>query len=163
MGNVRGIREVPAHLDSQTRAFLTDLRQSVIRLVSAQAPPRAPISIGASQQPAAIQIQWTGTDADGYKVYWNDSAQLDKTRSYDAGSGQSYVDHIGQSGIQRWYWVQGYKNNGVVSPIMGPFTAMSGAVGTGVPPPIFPIPGDQLVEDLTTGFPVARGPIKKGP
>lgn len=159
----RGIRDVPNNIDPQLRDHLQDMRAVLLQIQGQITPPRPVINLGAFTQPVAVLIQWTTTDANGYTVFWNDSPTLDLTKSIDAGAGSSYVDHIGQAGVTRWYWVRAYKTHGSVSNVVGPVSATAGAIGTGVPPPIAPVQGDQFVIDQTTGFPVPRGPIKKGP
>jgi hypothetical protein len=155
----RGVPEVPMlpEMHPQVRRFLQDLRESVIELRSTQAPPNPPTNFRLTAQPFGNLLQWTrGTNADFYEVLWSTTSQLAQAQILQVGNSAQYVDHIGQVGIQRFYWVRAAKNTGGRSVEVGPLSGTSLASNAGVNPPDPPPPAQQQPIDQRTGHRTIR-------
>jgi len=137
----RGIREVPTHLDATTQAFLSDLRENIVALRQQQAPPTTPSNLVVTPVAFGNLVQWTRPlNSDFSEVLWNTTANLQTAQIVPISDAAQWVDHIGQVGVTRFYWVRAARNNGTRSLIFGPKSGTSLASNVGVNPPPPPPP-----------------------
>lgn len=169
--NTRGIREVPmpsvrvivdkngvthrvAEFTEQHRQFLVDLRESVIKLRATQGPINPPTNLSATAQAFSNFIQFTRSgNADYYEVLHGTTANIKDptTVTVDLGNSSQFLDHVGNSGIKKFYWVRARKNTGESSNETGPVIATTLVAATGVTPPTPPPPSNIIVIDRITG------------
>lgn len=173
----RGIREVPmpsvrtivdkngtshrvAEFTEEHRQFLQDLRETVVQLRSNQAPLPIPTNFKVTPLAFANLLQWTRvTGADYYEVLWNTTANLTTANVQGVGDSASWVDHIGNGAITRFYWVRARKFTGSASSESVALSGTTLASGTGVTPPAPPPSGALIVIDQTTGHQVYYAPV----
>lgn len=168
---VRGVPEVPmpkvrtivdkngtvhqvSELTPQHQQFLSDVREQLIQLRQRQAIPDAPTNIKATGQAFSNLVQWTrSSDADYYEVLHSLTPALTdpKLQTTDVGNSAMWLDHVGNNGIQKFYWVRARKRTGASSLEVGPANATTLVSATGVTPPPPPPPSNILVTDQATG------------
>jgi hypothetical protein len=152
MAGQRGIREIPTTIDSDLRGFLVDLQQQVKSLRGTQAPIAPPTNFKVTAQAFGNLLQWTRTTgADYYQVLWNTVPTASTANIQGVGDSAMWVDHIGQTGIKRYYWVRACRYTGTQSL---PTPGLSGTTlgsATGVTPPKPPPPAKIMVLNPGTG------------
>lgn len=158
MSRSRGIPEVPLGLDQGLRRHLQDMREVVIQLRESLAPPSVPSNLKVTAQAFSNLVQWTRSiNADFFEVLWSSTPNLQQANIVNVGNSAQWVDQVGQSGIQRFYWVRARKNTGPRSLEIGPQSGTTLASGTGVTPPAPPPPSQEVVKNPQFNRPEPRG------
>lgn len=167
----RGIQEVPQQstirivgkdgtvhnvsvLTPQHQQFMVDMREQVLQMRQRLTIPDIPTNLRATGQAFSNLIQWTrSSDADYYEVEHSLTPSLSDPQLQITAVGNSaqWVDHVGNSGIKKYYWVRARKYTGATSREAGPANATTVVSATGVTPPPPPPPANILVRDATTG------------
>jgi hypothetical protein len=143
----RALPEVPAHLDSATRIFLTQMRNAVIDMQKGATPPDAVTNLRAIPIAGGVIIQFTRPlNADSYTLYWNKLPEIGSATPVDIGAAAQYQDNIGDGGVRRYYFIKA-KRSGMESLPAGPVTATSLALNTPAVVPDPPPPSTNLVTD----------------
>lgn len=149
-----GTRHEISEMTQQHQQFFTDIREQLIQLRQRQAIPDPPTNVKATGQPFQNLVQWTrSSDADYYEVLHSLTPALTDPhlQTNDAGNSAQWQDHIGQSGIKKFYWVRARKRTGASSLEVGPASATTLVSTPGVTPPVPPPPSNILVTDQATG------------
>jgi len=145
----------------QLRRFFMDVREQLLQTRNRLAVPDAPTNFKATAQAFSVYLAWTtSADADYYEVLVSPSASTKDVnmRTVDVGNSGRWVDNVGNSGVQRWYWVRARKLSGGISTETGPVTATTLAAATGSAQPAPPPAGAVLVQDQN----VANRLVPKG-
>lgn len=159
--STRGIPEVPLGLDNDLRRLLVEMRETIIKLRSGQAPLPSPTNFKATSLAFGGLLQWTRvTGADYYEVLWSPTADATQANVKGVGDSAEYLDHIGQIGTKRFYWVRARKFTGGSSSLTGPLNITTLASNVGVPPPPPPPPGQIIVIDQKSGHQVYYVPFR---
>jgi hypothetical protein len=166
----RGIGEIPMQhivdgksvpLDPQIRRVLVDMREQITQLRQRQAIPDPPTNVKATAQAFANLVQWTrSSDADYYEVLHALTPSLKDThlQTTDVGNSALWQDKVGNSGVQKFYWVRARKRTGASSLEVGPANATTLTSATGVTPPAPPPASNVLTTDQSTGRVIPGGP-----
>ena len=150
----RGIRQIPIGIDMQTRLVLQDMKAEIERMRSSQAPPDVPSNLKVTPQAFSNLVQWTrSTTADFFEVLWSPTPNLSQATVVNVGNSQQWSDQVGNTGVQRWYWVRSRKNSGSRSLEVGPQKGTTLASNAGVTPPTPPVDGQRRVLNRLTGRP----------
>lgn len=158
--NTRHIPEVPRHLDAATQDLLVAMRETIIQLRNTQAPLSSPTNFKVTPLAFANLLQWTRViNANYYEVLWNTTPNLATANVQGVGDSPSWVDHVGNAGITRYYWVRARKFTGAASVEAGALTGTTLASATGVTPPAPPPAGQIIVVDKSTGHQTYYIPI----
>lgn len=160
----RGLPEVPMKIDPNDQGFrrlLVEMRQTIVQLRAAQAPLAAPTNFKATALAFGAILQWTRTvNCDYYEVLWNTTPDATRANVHGVGDSAEWIDHIGQSGVKRFYWLRGRKYTGAASVLNGPLNITTLASNVGVAPPTPPPPGQIVVVDQKTGHQVYYVPFR---
>lgn len=160
----RGLPEVPMKLDvndPMVRRLLVEMRQTIVQLRAAQAPLPVPSNFKVTALAFGALLQWTRVvGADYYEILWNTTADAKAANVHGVGDSAEWVDHVGQVGTKRFYWVRSRKFTGGASTLVGPLSATTLASNAGVAPPTPPPPGQIVVVDLKTGHQVYYAPFR---
>lgn len=152
--DAKGITHRVPEFTEEHRRFLVDLREQVVQLRLRQAVPDTPTNLKATGQAFQNLVQWTRSgDADYYEVlHATTPSLLDvNLQTTDVGNSAMWQDRVGDTGVQKFYWVRARKRTGASSLEVGPVDATTVASATGVTPPTPPPPSNILVIDKTTG------------
>lgn len=143
-----------AEFGEQQRRFLQDMREQIVQLRQRQAIPDPVTNLHATAQAFQNLVQWTrSSDADYYEVLHSLTPSLldPHLQTTDVGNSALWTDHIGQSGVKKFYWVRARKRTGASTLEVGPVSATTLTSATGVTPPAPPPPANILVLDRNTG------------
>lgn len=158
MSRSRGIPEVPMGLDQGLRRHLTDVREVLIQLRGSLAPPTVPSNLRVTSQAFGNLVQWTrSVNADFFEVLWSNTPNLQQANIIDVGNSAQWIDHVGNSAVQRFYWVRAAKKTGPRSLELGPQAGTTLASNSGVTPPTPPPPSQEVVKQPQYNRPVPRG------
>lgn len=138
----------------QHQALLVDMREQILQMRQRLTVPDIPSNPKATGQAFSNVIQWTrSSDADYYEVEHSLTPSLSDPNLQITAVGNSaqWVDHVGNSGIKKFYWIRARKYTGASSREAGPVNATTQASAAGVSPPTPPPPSNILVVDKTTG------------
>lgn len=147
-------RKVNSPLDPQLRRALVDMREQLLQLRKRLTVPDPITNLKATAQAFSNLIQWTrSADGDYYEVLHALTPALNDPhlQTTDVGNSALWLDHVGQSGIKKFYWVRTRKRTGASSLEVGPVNATTLISATGVTPPVPPPPSNILVLDKSTG------------
>lgn len=156
----KGVTHRISEFTPQHQQFLSDVREQLLQLRQRQAIPDAPTNVKATGQAFSNLVQWTRSgDADYYEVLHALTPALTDPHLQitDVGNSALWVDHIGNNGITKFYWVRARKRTGASSLEVGPASAITLIAATGVTPPPPPPPANILVTDQATGRVIAYG------
>lgn len=144
-----GAPEVPTGGNFGRQAFDEWVRNSLLSVLSTLVPPGDVSNVRATALAAAIQVDFTRSDGDGYSLYWNTTASLEGAVRVDLGTANKYVDTIGDGLIKRWYLIRPRK--GLVEGNYSPWVSQTTlAIGTAVTPPTPPPASDTPTVDQET-------------
>lgn len=149
----RGIGDIPLDLPPQHYRVLSDMREQLVELRGTLAPPATPGNFAVTPQAFSNLVQWSRVnDADFYEVRHGFSANAGDATVIvqDVGSSQQWVDHVGNNGITKFYWVRAAKLTGARSQWTTTLSGTTLTSATGVTPPN-PPPPRIIVTDQTTG------------
>jgi hypothetical protein len=146
-----GIMEVPMSFSPEQRMFLQEIRNAVIKFQASSLPPRAVTNLKATGKAGGVIVQFTQSDADRYTLYAGNTADFSSANPIDLSNAQTYTDELGAAGVNRYYWVKGFKFNGQGGEISGPVVATTLGLGVAITPPTPPPVSDQPVIDDTSG------------
>ncbi len=142
---IRGVPEVPFGIkDPQVRQHLIDMRECVKTLMGTLAPPAVPSNAKVTAQPLGNLVQWTrGISSDYHELLVSSTPSTQKAQVVDVGNSASYFDNIGDTGIQRFYWIRSRKFTGArsLNVFAGKGTTLASTAT--VTPPIAP-PSSQI-------------------
>lgn len=141
-------------LTPQHQQLFVDMREQILQMRQRLTVPDAPTNMRATGQALSILIQFTrSADADYFEVLHSLTASLKSpnVQTTDIANSAEWVDHVGNNGIQKWYWIRARKMTGAASLTVGPVTATTLAAAAGVTPPTPPPPSNILVLDSSTG------------
>lgn len=150
---IRGVPEVPfAIKDPQLRQFLIDMRECVKTLHGTLAPPAVPSNAKVTAQPLGNLVQWTrGISSDYHELLISSTPSTKDAQVVDVGNSASYFDNVGDSGIQRHYWIRSRKFTGARSLNVFAGNGTTLASTATVTPPT-PPPASQIqVQNQQTG------------
>lgn len=153
-----GIDRQVSILTPQHQQWMSDVREQLLQIRQRQAVPDAPTNLRATAQALSNLLQWTrSSDADYYEVLAGLTPALNQSglQTIDVGNSAQYLDHVGQSAIQKFYWVRARKRTGASSLEVGPVNATTLISTVGVTPPVPPPPSNILVHDQSTGRVIA--------
>ena len=146
------VRAVPITADPGLSGFLADIKKATDHLLSAAAPPQAPIGLSFIPTSGGIVVQFTRSNATNFRLYASATNDRSAARIIDLGSNNSYSDNLGQGGVDQWYWVEAISQTSATpSPLVGPVKATSLALNTPVTVPPIKQPSYGSVYDTTLG------------
>ncbi len=122
---------------------------TVLQLQDALVPLSTPTNLRATAMAGAIQIDFTRSDADSYRIFWNTVPSINGANLIDVGNSNKYVDVIGADGVKRYFAVQGQKGQ-VVSPYSGWVSATTLTLTTTITPPEPPASIETPTQDTST-------------
>lgn len=150
--DAKGVTHKVAEFTEEHRNFLVDLREQIIQLRNRQAAIGPPTNPVATAQAFSNLFQWTRTtEADYYEVLHSTTPNINDAQIVDVGNSALWVDHVGNVGIKKFYWVRGRRHTGGASTETGVVSATTLAAATGVTPPLPPPPSDIIIVDRATG------------
>lgn len=146
-----GIPEVPSSVDQQSRVFMQQMRNAVVRLQGSKASARPVTNLRVTPVGFGNVIDYTRSDGDSYTLWWSLAADSTKANPIPIGQQSRYTHTVGRDGVKVFYWVQAIRDNGQNSKLVGAkfgVTLLSNAAVT-IPDP--PPPSDDPVFDDGTG------------
>ena len=145
---------VPKGLDPQHQRFLQELRDAVEKLPqSSGIPPSSISNLRVTPIPGGNQVTFTRAgDATGYLLRISDTPNWNPVHDFqiDMGDTNLFNDLLGQSGVKRYYQVISKKGD-LLSPPIGPLTAISLAPSSVTTLPIPPVSSPDIVHSTDTG------------
>jgi len=114
---IRGLPEVPFGIkDPQMRRWAIDIHECVKTMMGTLAPPAVPSNAKVTAQPLGNLVQWTrGISSDYHELLISSTPSTANAQVIDVGDSAQYFDNVGDTGVNRFYWIRSRKFTGARS------------------------------------------------
>lgn len=142
--------QIPNVGDPALQTWIQGVHSYIESLQSSSAAPNIPTSLQVTPIAGGNVVQFTRSNAVSYALYAGNTADRAKAAQVALGTSNSYTDNVGVGSQKRYYWIEGFSQNGVPSGVTSPANGTTLALGT--PAPVIPIPVQSYAQVFDTAL-----------